>query len=278
MQPKPPIIRRSGIPAPSAVAGSLLLALAVLAACATTGINRGDVNLVSLDEEWQLGRQLERDLQGKLKLVHDRATLDYVNRVGRRIVAQTELRDRRWEFHVVADPEVNAFNIPGGHVYVNTGLIAAAGDAAQFAGVMAHEIGHGVARHATEQLTAAYGLQIVAGAVLGKDPAAYQRILAQVAGAGALAKYGRDAEREADGLGVRYMAAAGYDPDGMAAMFQRLLEQRRRRPSSVERFFSSHPLTEERIAYVEREAAKVDRPGLTRSEPGFQDVRRRLAR
>ncbi len=262
----------------TAVAPAALLALAVLGACATTGVNRGDVNLVSLDDEWQLGRQLEGDLAGKLDLVGDRATLALVERVGRRIVAQTPLAGRPWEFHVVSDPQVNAFNIPGGQVYVNTGLIAAAGDVSQLAGVMAHEIGHGVARHGTEQLTAAYGLQLVTGALLGQNPPAYQRLLAQVAGAGAFAKYSRDAEREADVLGVRYMAAAGYDPDGMARMFETLLDRRQRRPGSVERFFSSHPLTESRIAAVEREAAKVDRPGLTRTDPAFQQVHRRLAR
>jgi predicted Zn-dependent protease len=123
---------------------ALVLSLAVIAgsmgSCSSSGVNQGDLNLVSLEEEWQLGAQLERDLQGQLNLVNDQAALSYVNQLGRQLVAQTEMRNLPWEFHIVADPEVNAFNIPGGHVYVHTGLINAADNVAEFTGVLAHEI------------------------------------------------------------------------------------------------------------------------------------------
>lgn len=261
-----------------AAVGALLAGLVVLASCATTGV-LGDFNLISIEEEWELGRRLEADIAKQLTLVNDQAALAYVNQVGRKLVAQTEMAQLPWKFHIVADEQVNAFNIPGGHVYVYTGLIAAADSAAELAGVMAHETAHGVARHATEQLTKSYGLSILAGVVLGQDPAVYERILAQVVGAGTLAKFSRDAEREADSLGVRFMHAAGYDPRGMASMFEELLERRRRRPGSVQRFFSSHPLTEERIADVRRDAAALpQRSGLIQDEPGFRDLRQRTAR
>src|SRR5687768_4335069 len=147
--------------------------------CATSGVNSGDFNLVSLDDEWQLGAQLERDLGKKLKLIRSGNAASYLNRVGRAMVSQTELADRPWTFHLVDDPALNAFNIPGGHVYVNTGLVEAAPDAAAFAGVLGHEISHGVARHGTEQLTKAYGLNVLAGLLLGQNPAVYEQILAQ---------------------------------------------------------------------------------------------------
>ena len=252
-------------------------ALVATAGCATSGVNKGDVNLLSYQEEWQLGERLSNDLRGKLDLVQNRAALDYVNRVGQQLVAQTELRNLPWHFHIVNDPEVNAFDIPGGHVYVNTGLIAAAGDVAEFSGVMAHEIGHGVARHGSEQLTRAYGLQLVAGLVLGENPPAYEQILAQIAGTGAMAKFSRDAESEADRLGVRTMAAAGYDPEGMADMFRVLLQRRKSRPGTVGQFFATHPLTEDRIRSVEAEAARIDRSGLTRHDRGYQQLRNRFA-
>ncbi len=100
--------------------------------------------------------------------------------------AQTEMANRQWQFHVVADPEINAFNIPGGHVYVNSGLIARASNASELAGVLAHEITHGVSRHGTEQLSKQYGIAGVAGLVLGRNPGLVQQIAAQIVAQGAV--------------------------------------------------------------------------------------------
>jgi predicted Zn-dependent protease len=266
--------------APKAVAAlaaaALAIAAALTAACASSGVNQGQFNLVSLEQEWQLGQQLERDIAKQLRLVNDRSAVSYVNQVGQRIVSQTEMRNLPWEFHIVADKEINAFNIPGGHVYVNTGLISAADNVAEFTGVLAHEIAHGVSRHGTEQLTRSYGLSIVAGLVLGENPAVYQQILAQIVGTGTLAKFSRNAEREADHLGVNYMARAGYDPMGMATMFEELLQRRGSQPGSVGQFFSTHPLTEDRIRDVRAQAAQIDRSRLASQDSGYQNLRQRV--
>jgi len=258
---------------------ALVLVVGLGAGCASSGVNQGDVNLISIDEEWQLGQQLESDLAQKLDINHDRALNAYVSALGQRLVRQTAMADRPWTFHVVNDPQVNAFDVPGGHVYVNTGLIATAGDVAELAGVMAHEVSHGVARHGTEQLTRVYGLNLLASALLGDDPSTYQKILAQVAGGGAVAHYARDAEREADQLGVRTMYDAGYDPQGMVEIFEALLDQRQRRPSAVEQFFSSHPLTEERIQDVRAAVRQLPaKRGLISHDSDYQAVRRRVTR
>lgn len=245
--------------------------------CATTGVNRGDLNLVSLDQEWEMGQQLEAEIAREMNLVRDGDALAYINQLGNRIVNQTNMRDLPWEFHIVEDPAINAFNIPGGHVYVNTGLIEAAGSAAELAGVMAHEIAHGVARHGTERITKAYGLNIVASLVLGNNPGVIEQIVAQIAGTGAIAKFSRDDEREADALGVTYMYNAGYNPQGMVAMFERLLQERQRRPSSIEQFFSTHPLSEERIRNIEREIASLPgRQDLVMNDGGFRAFQSRV--
>ena len=258
--------------------GFIAVAIA-LVGCASSGVNKGDFNLVSYEEEWQLGAQLERDIDRQMDVLHDRASTAYVSRIGQRIVAQTELARAPWEFHVVADPSINAFNIPGGHVYVHTGLICAADNVAELAGVMAHEVAHGVARHGTEQLSKAYGANILAGLVLGANPPIYQQILAQVVAGGTFAKFSRDAERESDHLGVIYMYNAGYDPHGMVTMFQELIERRQRQPSAVEEFFSSHPLTEERIANVRAQIDELPpRQGLTLRDAEFQSIQRRVSR
>ncbi len=255
------------------------LLILLVTGCATSGVNRGDVNLVSLEEEWQLGAQLEQDIARQVQLVNDQTALSYVNQMGRRIVSQTEMRNLPWEFHIVADETINAFNIPGGHVYVHTGLIERAGSAAELAGVMAHEISHGVARHGTERLTKTYGLNIVAGILLGQDPAVYQQILAQILGTGAIAKFSRDDEREADDLGIRFMYGAGYNPNGMVSMFETLLAERKRRPSSIEQFFSTHPLGEERLENVRERIRRLpSKQGLITNESGFATLQQRVAR
>jgi len=249
--------------------------LTLLTDCASTGVNRGDVNLVSLEEEWQLGQQLERDLAGRLRLVNNRALTGYVSQMGQKIARQTELAELPWEFHVVADPEVNAFNIPGGHVYVNTGLIATTDNASELAAVMAHEIAHGVSRHGTEQLTRGYGLNLLAGVLLGEDPATYERILAQLAGAGTIARFSRGAETEADDLGYAYMVRAGYHPRGMQTIFEELLSRRRSSPGAVQEFFATHPLTEDRIDRVRRRIAQQPPgSGLRVNESGFAQAQR----
>jgi predicted Zn-dependent protease len=198
--------------------------------------------------------------------------------MGQRLVAQTELRNVPWTFDIVDDPAINAFSIPGGHVYVNRGLIAAADQESELAGVLAHEISHVVARHSTEQLSRQYGLSVVAGAALGQNPEAYAKILAQVLAGGALARFSRAAEDEADKLGVRTMFDAGYDPNGMVTMFEELLRREQSQPNAVDRFFATHPLTADRITSVRKEIAKLPaRSGLATDSPAYQAFRRSVA-
>jgi beta-barrel assembly-enhancing protease len=243
-----------------------------------TGVNKGDFNLISLEEEWQLGNQLATDIAKQMKIVNDPAANAYVNQLGQSIVRNTELANMPWQFHIVEDPAVNAFAIPGGHVYINTGLIAATSNASELAGVMAHEISHDIARHGTEAISRQYGISVLAGVVLGQNPAAYQQILAQIIAGGAMARYSRAAEQEADRLGVRYMAAAGYNPHGMVTMFQELLRREKSEPGKVAQFFSTHPLTTDRIRDVENEIAKLPATGALRTDdPEFQSMKRRLS-
>jgi hydroxyisourate hydrolase len=131
---------------------------------------------VSLEEEWELGTQLEADLAQRLEIVNDATLQNYVNAMGQRMARQTTLGDRPWRFKVVADPEINAFNVPGGLVYVHTGLLAQAATAAEFAGALAHEIGHGVARHGTRRYSQAQDANLLATILLGSNPGAIAQI------------------------------------------------------------------------------------------------------
>jgi predicted Zn-dependent protease len=266
------------------LAGRWLLALlpvlagsAGLAGCASTGPNKGQLNLVSLQEEWQLGSQLSRDVAKQMKIVNDPASNEYLNLIGQRLAATTYYRNLDWHFHIVQDPAINAFNIPGGHIYVNSGLIKATDNVAELASVLAHELGHGVARHGTENLTKQYGFSIVAGLALGNNPALYQQLLAQIVAGGLFAKYSRDAEREADRLGMQEMYDAGYDPTGMVTMFQELLAAQKSQPSALSKFFASHPLTEERIANARAQIATLPpKQNLILQDSRFDDFKARL--
>jgi predicted Zn-dependent protease len=253
---------------------ALPFALALILGCGSSGPH---FNIISIEDEWQLGAQMARDISQQLTLVNDPDALAYVRDMGQRMVAQTNLSTEPWEFHIVKDDQVNAFSIPGGHIYINTGLIKAAHSASELAGVMGHEISHVVLRHATQQMSRQYGVDILTGAALGKNPSTFQQLLAQVISSGAIAHFSREQEKEADDMGVNLMYKAGYDPNGMANMFRTLLAEQKARPNAVAKFFATHPLTEDRIKDVEAQASKLEkRPTLITDEPQFHTIREKL--
>jgi beta-barrel assembly-enhancing protease len=223
----------------------LLPLIAVLMICACAAMGTSGINLISLEEEWELGEQFEAELAEELDPYEDAK----ITEMGQRIVAETRKAELPWRFYVVEDETINAFNVPGGLVYVHSGLIEVASDT-EIAAVIGHEIGHGVARHGTQRLTQQYGLAILAGAVLGEDPGTVQEIVAQIAAGGAIAQFSQAQEFEADELGVQYMHSAGYDANGMVTLLERFIEMRDRDPGRMEQLFATHPATEERLQRV----------------------------
>ena len=247
------------------------LSAALVAGCATLG----GANYYSVEQEWELGRQIEAQLARDLRLVNDQALTGYVRSIGEDVVRQTNASQLPWRFYVVADDAVNAFNVPGGLIYVNTGLIAQSGSAAELAGAIAHEVGHGVARHGTQRLSKATEANAVAGAVLGSNGNVAGRVAAQVAAQGAFAKFSRDDEREADRLGVQYMAGAGYDPQGLADLLDQLAAKEKGGGVAI---FRSHPLSSERMQTVQSLARSYSRRNLRMNDRQFSSARSRAAR
>jgi beta-barrel assembly-enhancing protease len=222
----------------------LLIHVTVLvAACAAMGTS--GINLISVEEEWELGEQFEAELAEELDPYED----PRITEMGQRIVAETRKSELPWRFYVIEDDSINAFNVPGGLVYVHSGLIEQVSDA-EIAAVIGHEIGHGVARHGTQRLTQQYGLAIIAGAVLGEDPGVVGEIVAQIVAGGAISQFSQAQEFEADELGVRYMHAAGYDPNGMVALLERFVDMRETDPGRMQQFFATHPAPGERLERV----------------------------
>lgn len=217
--------------------------------------------------------------------VSDPALRAYVDGIGRRLAAQTEQPDARWTFTVLDSPVVNAFALPGGYVYVTRGLIALANDEAELAGVIGHEIGHVTAEHSSDRETRAGLAQLgVFGATLlgavaglsGDTVSAINQIGSQL-GQGYIASYSRGQEFEADKLGVRYIAQAGYDPRAEADFLANLqaetkLQARiaggRYNPNRVD-FFATHPATAERVRQAENAAGRLRNADAPRGRADF---------
>lgn len=249
---------------------ALVLGLVALAGCATLG----GANYYSVQQEWELGQQLEVQLRQQLPLTNDATLNRYVNDIGQRMVRAANADNLPWRFYVVRDDAINAFNVPGGLVYVNTGLIAQTGSAAELAGAIAHEVAHGVERHGTQRLSKANEANLLASAVLGSDPGAAETIAAQIAAQGAFAKFSRADEREADAVGVQLMARSGYDPEGLAQLLERLAAEER---SGGVAFFRSHPLSADRMQTVRALARRYQGQNLRMNDNQFASVRRRAA-
>ena len=235
----------------------------------------------SLEKEVALGRQLAADIDREAKFVDDPVITEYINRVGQNIVLHSDSKIP-FTIKVIDSDEVNAFALPGGFFYVNKGLILAADNEAEVAGVMAHEIAHVAARHAVENQAKGSAMEI--GAMIGSifTGGITGMIYQNLAGFGLLAaflKFSRAAESEADKLGVQYMYAAGYDPGAMSTMFEKLAAQNKKKPGFISKAFSTHPQSVDRM-----EAARVlvsrfpEREEYVLSTSEFQRVKGRLLR
>jgi hypothetical protein len=202
----------------------------------------------SKEKEMQIGRQLAMEVEQQAKMVDDPMVTEYVNRVGQNVVLHSDAKVP-FTIKVIDSDEVNAFALPGGFFFVNKGLLLAADNEAELAGVMAHEIAHVAARHAMENAGKGQFLQygILAGLIFGGPIAG--TILQNTAGLGqalAFFKFSRGAEEEADNLGVQYLYASGYDPTAMSTMFEKLASRNKKKPGSLSKLFMSHPPSAER--------------------------------
>jgi beta-barrel assembly-enhancing protease len=239
------------------------------------------INFYSIEHEIALGKGLAQEVERSSKLVDDPVVVEYVNRVGQNLVRNSDARVP-FTIKVIDSDEVNAFALPGGFFYVNSGLILRAQEESELAGVMAHEISHVIARHGTKQATKGEMMQLATIPLMILGPAGwagyglYQAL--NLAIPLSYLKFSRDDEREADFLGLQYMYKAGYDPNAYVTFFERIQADEKRRPGTIPKFFSTHPPTPERIADAQKEIARIlpekDEYIVTTSE--FDSVKARL--
>lgn len=244
--------------------GAAAIGLVLAAALAVPRTARADISTIALSEsqEVELGRGATPQIEKELGRYEDPGLEAYLNEVGQRLVAVGDVRGYRYSFKVVDRPEVNAFALPGGHIYVTRGLLAMANSEAEVAGVLGHEIAHVTQRHIAKQLTRAIGYNILALGIVGLT-AAHPGTRGQVAAAAATVQgllatimtgYTKDLEAEADEVGLRIAVRAGYDPQAVVA-FMRAMRTHERLTGQGYHAFSDHPATNERIVKADTQAA-----------------------
>ena len=224
-----------------------------------TSVGHG-LNFYSLEHEIALGKQLSAEVERQAKFINDPVVVEYVNRVGQNLVRNSDAQVP-FTIKVIDSDVVNAFALPGGFFYVNSGLILHADEESELAGVMAHEIAHVCARHGTKQATKGEIAQLAMIPAMIFIPytlagyAIYQGM--QFAIPMAFLQFTRTDEKEADYLGLEYMYKAGYDPNAFVAFFEKVASDEKKQPGTIPKIFSTHPPTPDRIEASQKEIATI---------------------
>ncbi len=241
-------------------------------------INKGQIDFYSIDKEVTLGRQLAAEIDRESKFVTDPLVTEYVNRVGQNIALHSDSKVP-FAIKVIDSNEINAFALPGGFLYINRGVLEAADNEAELAGVIAHETAHVAARHGVEQASKSSLINYASLPLIflgGIGGYAIQQAAGLAIPLGFL-KFSRGAEEEADRLGAQYMWATGYDPQAMVSFFEKLEAKEKKKPGTISKLFSTHPLTGDRIKEVSELVIRFpERNEYEVSSSDFSTVKARL--
>jgi predicted Zn-dependent protease len=237
------------------------------------------VNFYSIEKEIALGKQLAMEVERQAKIVDDPVIAEYVNRLGQNLVRNSDAKVP-FTIKVIDTEEVNAFALPGGFFFVNSGLILKADSEAELAGVMSHEIAHVAARHGTRQATRGEIAQLATIPLIfmGGWTGYGIRQAASVAIPIGYLSFSRGFESEADLLGLEYMYKSGYDPEAFVDFFEKIQSLEKKKPGTMAKVFSTHPMTEDRITVAQKNIQEYlkARPEYVVTTSEFNDVKTRL--
>jgi predicted Zn-dependent protease len=222
---------------------------------------------VSQQQEVQMGVEYAQQINAQLPIVQDPELNRYINVLGDSIARLTSRADLDWHFFIVDAKDVNAFAVPGGFIYVNRGLIERTDQMDEVAGVLGHEIGHVVRRHTVKQMEKAQGANIgvtLACVLTSVCNSQVAGAAINIAGGAVFARFSRQDEAEADQEGFNNVVRAGISPVGMVTMFQKLIAERKSRPSSVDAWFRTHPLEEDRVSAIQARINQMPKAQLAR--------------
>jgi predicted Zn-dependent protease len=238
---------------------------------------------VSSDQERAIGEQNAEEINAQLPIVTDREINAYVTTLGDSIAHVTSMRDLDWKFYVVNLNQVNAFSLPGGFIYINRGLIESTDRLDELAGVLGHEIGHVVQRHSVKQMQKSQKVGIVATiacTLTSLCDSGLGQAAVNIGGSVLVARYSRHDELQADSEAVENVVRAGFDPEGVPALFDVLIHQRQTEPGIVEGWFATHPLEESRVEASRQlihELGADERAGLLQDTPAYHAFKDRIA-
>ncbi len=257
----------------------LAIPMILLAAAPLMAGSRG-VDLYSIPQEVELGRRMSAEVEKQAHVVDDPLIAEYVNRLGQNLAKQANA-PFPVTVKLIQSSEINAYTLPGGYVYVNSAILTMADDEAEFASVIAHEIGHAAARHATRQESRGQLAKIIGVPLEVLIPGVAGVAARQAAGIAApiaTQHFSREFETEADKLGVHYLYDAGYDPSASIDMFEKIASTERATPGRVAQLFLSHPPTQERIKKTQVEIRKLnpEHGEYILNTSDFETVRKRL--
>lgn len=239
---------------------TLLFTIGLTTSCAVNPVSgKQDFVLMSNEQEIQLGNSLHRQVLQKQRPYNNAALQAYVNNIGQQLARQSHRNTIRYTFTIVDDPNINAFAIPGGFIYITTGLMAYLNSEAQLAGVIGHEIGHVTARHSIRQQSRANVTSLLASVITNKVGTNYSRLINTI-GVATIRGFGRKHELQADRLGAEYLARVGYKPENMIGVvgvlksqedFAKFLAKSEgKQPRSYHGTFSTHPSNDRRLKEV----------------------------
>lgn len=256
---------------------SLKLLSAALVALAVAPVLAGDLKSLTTPQELAMGQVFAEQVDQQYPLLRDPVLRWYVNLRGGQLADRSPRNNIPYFFRIIDSPEINAFAIPGGHIYLNLGVFQVADKEGELLGILAHEIGHIVGRHSAKQIVKEQWASIAMAAAMGAYPNYYAYLAGNLFGELGFLKMTRDAEREADQIGFQIMIDAGYDPRSMIAMFEKLQQRYKDDPGPLEKLFLTHPPTDERLVNLKAQLMAT-RPSedLRLDSSGFQKIKARV--